>query len=402
MVGASSEQERTPDHSVAGGQVRLKAQQVPHQQSKHGHQPHDSGYLHTLSASQDLRLLYIDGMAAGKCEKGTLDSTDYILLNRSPDDGVPDGPIGGDYARAEALCALAQERWRGRIDGFLRMEAGFEVIICSFESSLTTLSKRRTKPGEGPNSRVTSFDAYIQAVSSRYDGIGGHRVAVNYEKMVTAFAYPVDLFGDGSLPRLKDIQPSTKSAIQADLESLILQKTMPSRDWQDWQAVSDMIVARWGNELIHLHTHNFTNLEEMQSEVQEMYRPYVDHDHHSAIHEVKRCALHFMPDQYHTSVASDAISTVAKQICQSLHDILQLDNMTAVKEKLTILVDFLQWPSWKRCVGCAAKEVCFIPIWPFGSTEDHDNPSCLTAEDMQGHQGYWDSPHDGTGPRRYQ
>ena len=39
----------------------------------------DSGYLHTYAAAKDLRLIYIDGMSAGKTNKGTLDSQDYEI-----------------------------------------------------------------------------------------------------------------------------------------------------------------------------------------------------------------------------------------------------------------------------------------------------------------------------------
>ncbi|ESZ89598.1 hypothetical protein SBOR_10019 [Sclerotinia borealis F-4128] len=42
------------------------------------------GYLHTYRTSRSLtKLLYIDGMSAGKTSMGTLDSTDYVIRNLS-------------------------------------------------------------------------------------------------------------------------------------------------------------------------------------------------------------------------------------------------------------------------------------------------------------------------------
>lgn len=48
-----------------------------------------------------------------------------------------------------------------------------------------------------------------KAIAARYDGIGGGRVALDYEHFVAAYTYPIDLFplqqqnGGGSAERLK-------------------------------------------------------------------------------------------------------------------------------------------------------------------------------------------------------
>lgn len=55
-----------------------------------GTSENEAGYLHTYTASKDLRLLYVDGMSAAKCDKGTLDSQDLVLFNGSLDQS-PDG-----------------------------------------------------------------------------------------------------------------------------------------------------------------------------------------------------------------------------------------------------------------------------------------------------------------------
>jgi hypothetical protein len=65
------------------------------------------------------RLLYIDGMSKVKTSMGTLDTQDLILRNDSFRTGR------GGYERARGLCKLGAE-WG--TEGFIRMEAGFELI----------------------------------------------------------------------------------------------------------------------------------------------------------------------------------------------------------------------------------------------------------------------------------
>lgn len=69
--------------------------------------------------------LYIDGVSAGKMANGTLDSQDCILL--------------------------AAQEWEGRVGGFVRMEGGFEVVLCEFERRLDVvrIARARGEDGDG-------------------------------------------------------------------------------------------------------------------------------------------------------------------------------------------------------------------------------------------------------------
>src|SRR6266536_6638969 len=77
----------------------------------------EPGYLHVYQTTRPLDLLYIDGMSAGKSPLGTLDTQDILLLNTTRE--------ALDESRATDLCKMAVD-WK--IDGFIRMEVGFEVI----------------------------------------------------------------------------------------------------------------------------------------------------------------------------------------------------------------------------------------------------------------------------------
>lgn len=85
----------------------------------------------THTAKHDLRLVYVDGQAAAKSELGTLDAQDYILVN----DVHRDKNTMGEWLRAHKMCKRAQKQWKGQIDRILRMEGGFELILCRFQES---------------------------------------------------------------------------------------------------------------------------------------------------------------------------------------------------------------------------------------------------------------------------
>ncbi|KAJ4312263.1 hypothetical protein N0V94_007529, partial [Neodidymelliopsis sp. IMI 364377] len=216
------------------------------------------GYLHTYAPKHDLRLLYVDGLSAGKTSNGTLDTQDRLLLNLTADD--IGGPMGGEMARARGLCDLASTIWESKVDGILRLEGGFEIILCDFEKHLERLDvvavTSESKDRRGP---MGGWE-YIKAITSRYHGIGGGRVEIDYEHFVTVFAYEKvkglwdnDVQSDHRMPRLTNVQPSELQNIKTDVTSLIL-----SKDWTaahistNWQAIADTIIARYSSPLHHL------------------------------------------------------------------------------------------------------------------------------------------------------
>jgi len=140
--------------------------------------------LHTYAALRPLRLLYIDGVSAGKTANGILDSQDCILL-----------------AAAAGLCELAAQEREERVDGFVRIEGGFEVVLCEFERRLDVVRIARAREdGDGDGNQggneacERDMMQYYKAIAARYDTIGGGRVVLDYEHFVAAYTYPIDLF----------------------------------------------------------------------------------------------------------------------------------------------------------------------------------------------------------------
>lgn len=218
--------------------------------------PPTPGYLHIYLTTRPLNILYLDGMAAAKTPNGTLDTQDLVLTGPfDPSTSPPPSPHTSsshfdtpsssssssspssssrpkrsyfdEFARARDLCALAQF-WSGRnlLDGFVRMEAGFEVILCDFSPETSGVRQvealrrptRRFGPppmaasrgggggggggGEdeekdeeeddgGKFARSMSSFQWARAASQRYEGLGG-RLLLDFSSMTSAFWFPFD------------------------------------------------------------------------------------------------------------------------------------------------------------------------------------------------------------------
>lgn len=415
----------------------------------------EAGYLHTYTTSKDLRLLYVDGMSAAKCDKGTLDSQDLVLFNGSLDQS----PDGGwkETERARRACELADNGWEGRIDGILRMEAGFEIILCHFERDLTPVRITRVKkesmrgsPGKpGPMNKHPRSDSRIQddlpdpvgqgsalheaethdtphkkdndrrhgprspagpggpggpnhgteglgwmrAVTSRYNGIGGNRVSLNLDHFVTAFSHDVDLFQGARLPRLSNLPQSQLSALRDEVTQMI--KTYhPAEVCEDWQAIADLIVTRYSDNLLYFASGKIRSLSQLQEEIEGAMSPFIDFDNRDPEAEIGRCAMQFVPPRTLEggSLAGKAVYGVAKKICSSLVEAQGQESLQSAVHVIQELIEHLDWVTWKECRGCKVHEICVVPIWPMGGTlDDYEHPKCKDASNPyeQGRENYW-------------
>ncbi|KAJ9363453.1 hypothetical protein DTO280E4_2435 [Paecilomyces variotii] len=118
------------------------------------------GYLHTYVTARDLRLLYLDGESGMRGH--ALDAQDRILFNDtigSESRMMRETGIGGppdEQERAILACKMAKEVWNDRIDGLIRTEADFEIILCNFERDLEVEYITRTMPQKGREHRGKS------------------------------------------------------------------------------------------------------------------------------------------------------------------------------------------------------------------------------------------------------
>ena len=92
-------------------------------------------WLHTFVTTRDVRVLVFDGMSAALGQSGTLDSQMVFLYGEVKDGNGRMGPVFDEYTRARDLCAWAEELEGVRIEGFVRMNTGFEMAWCDFENT---------------------------------------------------------------------------------------------------------------------------------------------------------------------------------------------------------------------------------------------------------------------------
>ncbi|TID24117.1 ADP/ATP carrier protein [Venturia nashicola] len=360
-----------------------------------------TGYIHTYITSRDLQFLYIDGMSAGKTANGTLDSQYHGILNSTK---IHQGRW--DYGLAKDMCSIAANEWKGRVDGFIRMEAGFEVILCDFAKSVelgritragSACSVFRGCEDAGPEAAHSVKFAYLRAVSDRYHGVGGNRVQINYDKFVSAYTQDIDLFKSGQRgPRLQDAPPEILSAIRSELDALVLSEPNPfTAKSRDWQSIVDMIITHYSSRLQYLSSENIiANKAAFLHELDLLLSPFISYDSRSPTAEIARCTTHFLPFSNTPTLASQTTSHVSNHICKTLV-YLSSHPQNRVEVMKQLIAD-LNWTTWKQCKGCGWDEVCLVPIWPFGTEEDWVKPSCVNASTLPTKQGFW-GPREGPG-----
>ncbi|KAA1475772.1 hypothetical protein DENSPDRAFT_784008 [Dentipellis sp. KUC8613] len=110
-------------------------------------------FVLSMVSTRELRLAYFDGASAGKTLTGTMDSQDLLIWGRvEPEKWMADGE------RIRALCEWGKQFG---LDGFVRMEFHFEVMLCDFSDGMDVVSLLnlvpihqpwpRRRPGEDPH-----------------------------------------------------------------------------------------------------------------------------------------------------------------------------------------------------------------------------------------------------------
>lgn len=227
-------------------------------------------------------------------------------------------------------------------------------------------------------------------IASRFDGIGGGRVRLNYDHFVTAYNYDVDLFPDGGkLPRLAHLPVEALEPRKRDLRNLVMTHD-PFERSVDWQAITDMIVERYARDLKYFVSGKLSSTSELHFEIERVLRPFIDFDARDSTREIERCATQFLPAGLPSNtVAAGAVTAVSSTICTVLVRTLQEDDYETIITSLERLIDYLSWTVWKDCPEkCDWNEVCFIPIWPAGTVENHDHPHCKDKPSSRG-KSYW-------------
>lgn len=360
----------------------------------------EKGYLHIYRTNRELsRLLYIDGISAGKTSMGTLDTQD-IVLRKDIDDS---GPGHSDYNRAKDLCTLAAE-WG--IEGIVRMEAGFELILCNFSDGLDFLAARQRPQYDQPEGYDEFGEfSWMRGMAARYQGITAGRVAIDQSSMISAFFYPLNLTNPDEtrpdLPRLLSSDPDAVARLRSDLRQVLSLDTSQHEESVDWQGVVDMIVSRYSDRLQFIAMQKTTR-KGIQSEINVLLSSFIDYNSTDIPAAENICATHYLnsasPKTAQDHLIYEALLSVSKKICSVLFEVRALvisstdvnsPDGKELKLPLKQLIGYLDWSTWLECGKCAFDEVCTVAVWPFGSAEDHFHPRCLRGDEFSGRRGYW-------------
>ena len=338
---------------LLGGEQDEKSQEVD-----------EHGYLHTYAAAKDLRLLYIDGISAGP--GGGTESQDRILFNDTIDGWrLMSGPsLGGppsEQQRALEACRMANEEWGGRIDGVVRTEGDFEIILCSFERDLEVVQITQTKPqdgfpgpgrgrpgppGGGGGHRGPQWRGEFWSLASRFDEVLGRKVRLEFDHFVSAYTYDLDLFPNNAThPQLRHIPIEQLHPIRKDVIKLVNTRETSLHAF-DWQSVADMIVFRYAEELQILAAGNFSSIKSLRDRVEQLLEPFIDYRDSGAREViVDRCQTEFIPITAPTdSLGGSVIRSISRSICSTFTSVLMDEmDMEAAVTRFQELVLYLRW-----------------------------------------------------------
>ncbi|KDQ57803.1 hypothetical protein JAAARDRAFT_78829 [Jaapia argillacea MUCL 33604] len=265
------------------------------------------GNVHMLTyvAKRDLRVMVFDGMSAQLGGTGPLDTQEVLVAREG-------GVVGGrgwfdDYTRADRLCEWAQGKG---VEGFIRMNAGFELLWCNFDIGVDLVSHLnitapdsppptnrtypppaeygygpgrrgprtgaddpppppRRRPTDGPPRRYPNFPApspFTMSSNFEWLRIATHRFEAP-QRHVRLIPSGLVTFYDPqftSLLRVRDgarmsqhriwMNISTEDANRAvDLvEEVLKRDDLWVRSGPDWTSIAREIVERWGDRLAQL------------------------------------------------------------------------------------------------------------------------------------------------------
>ncbi|KAI0125355.1 hypothetical protein BJ170DRAFT_703422 [Xylariales sp. AK1849] len=380
------------------------------------------GYLHVYETTRPLRFLYTDGMGGGKTSMGTLDSQDYLLRGKLPNDtesqpwadrpppeSAPGRRPGGggpmdEQQRARDLCKLCKKL---DLQGVVRMEAGFEIIKCDFSDGLKEVQALQRPEGNSIPRGMGNME-FLRGLSERYQGIGATRTIIDYSSMVSAFFFPVNLTNSDpkrqDLPRLSSADTSGLKGIKSYLEGVIRERRDHEIQTINWQDVSDLIVGRYADRLKYM-AEEVNTIELMSREVNFLITLFVDGSGADAEvdHSINRCASFYLqsvtPFTKADHLIKAAFETVTHEICNTLfkvHSLVVSDpapdrsSLAASVSALRDLMRTLNWTRFKRCPPCSINEVCVIPMWPMGTVAMYNSPRCSNGSETGEGERYWD------------
>ncbi|KAI6098046.1 hypothetical protein EDD16DRAFT_1840889 [Pisolithus croceorrhizus] len=205
----------------------------------------------TLMTTRPLNVVYFDGTSAAKLSTGTLDSQDIVTWG----DVRPDWSFD-EWGRISTLCDWGRKY---NVDGFVRMEMSFEVMLCNFTSGVLVVSfPNIVDPVIFRNASNTRFPITFEVVyagswHNRYPG--ETRVQLDLSGLVSFYdtelvpsLVPARFGKERWDHRLLNISTEDAVRVKARLEEA-LSRPAGRSSGVDWQALIRVVVDRYSERL---------------------------------------------------------------------------------------------------------------------------------------------------------
>ncbi|KDR78591.1 hypothetical protein GALMADRAFT_244036 [Galerina marginata CBS 339.88] len=220
----------------------------------------------TLVVTRPLKVLYFDGSSAAKLVGGPMDSQDLVAWGE-----VKPNWTFNEKQRITDLCDWGK---KFGIDGYLRMQMDFEIMLCDFSAAvkpvsfinLASANPDRSRPGSPPPdspptlSQISALFRVLEAGNWYNDFPGDPRVKLDYARLIS-FYDPVMFpslqaarFGKERLEhRLDGISQADAKAFTVHLAEALKDDPQNSGTGVDWQSLIKVITNRFAERLEVLH-----------------------------------------------------------------------------------------------------------------------------------------------------
>ncbi|KAH7928226.1 hypothetical protein BV22DRAFT_1083295 [Leucogyrophana mollusca] len=215
----------------------------------------------TLAATRPLKVLYFDGSSSAKMKDGPLDSQDIVAWGELRPDRAYD-----DYGRIKDLCAWGEQY---DLDGFVRMEIDFEVMLCNFTSgvevvsflNLATLKIPDLILGYIPNDKHLLFRAFEVMASGSWHNHqpGDTRIQLDLTNLISFYdtgLFPSLVEGRTGQERwdhrLKGLSSADAAALQVRLGQGLVDREQKNSG-VDWQTLFRVVADRYADRLEFMH-----------------------------------------------------------------------------------------------------------------------------------------------------
>lgn len=261
------------------GRVPIAAENAPPGQR---HPPFRSSqsYFFTFRNTKALdKLIYLDGASAAKTNTGEMDQQLILSRQSNADDRVD------EREAAEVICKWGKEFG---LQGIVRLEIGFEIILCDFFDHIELVSNVTMNnvtelgglPFEPPVPK-TELERKRSALVDQWQAVDGFewlkaganvdngdsRILLDFSKMVT----PLNktwIDPDSYKRRINHIPEKLKDGIIKGLRLNLKEPVNPYHK-TDWQQITERMVEKFGPILVNLNSSlNFFEFEKTQVELE--------------------------------------------------------------------------------------------------------------------------------------